>query len=242
MRPGKSLGIDASLCTITVAEKGYADFEISRRGPCGHSSKPGKQGAFYYIAKAILAIEENPFPYRITEAVKTRFEILAPYMEAKNPKLSPLMSDVEGNWDALLPYIDAGKELASLFHTTTAITMSSGSQQANILPEKASIIVNCRLLAGDTLESVQSYLESILPEGLDVTLLKGNNPSGVSVYECPFKNLLVDISRNRFGDLVALPDVLAGGTDAKNMYNLSNYVFRFGSFYKRDGPCGAHFC
>ena len=161
-------------------------------------------------------------------------------MKAKNPELSRLMADVEGNWNELLPYIDADKELASLFHTTMAVTMSSGSQQANILPEKASIIVNCRLLAGDTLESVQAYLESILPEGLEVTLLKGNDPSGVSVYECPFKDLLIDISRNRFGDLVALPDVLAGGTDAKNMYNLSDHVFRFGSFFKRGGPGGAH--
>ncbi|MBQ8813017.1 MAG: M20/M25/M40 family metallo-hydrolase [Lachnospiraceae bacterium] len=240
LRAGKNVGVDVPVCMVIVAEKGYADYEISRKDPGGHSSKPGKEGAMYHIAKAIMDIEENPFPYRITETVKTRYETLAPYMKEKKPELAELMTDIEGNWDKLVPMIDADRDLASMFHTTMAITMASGSMQANILPEKASIVVNCRLLEGDTLETVEQHFKNILPEGLEVKLLQGNNPSPVSEYKCAFKDLLVEISGDREAEMIAIPDITVGGTDAKFMYNLSDHVYRFSSFYKRSNAGGVH--
>ena len=37
--------------------------------------------------------------------------------------------------------------------------MAKGSDQANILPERSWLVINNRLLAGDTIESLQAFYE-----------------------------------------------------------------------------------
>lgn len=81
VRPGSDYGIDEKgLCTIGLCEKGYVDFELSYTAKGGHSSRPGENFATTMIAKALIAIQENPMPYRVTDTIRRRFEVLAPYM------------------------------------------------------------------------------------------------------------------------------------------------------------------
>ena len=127
-----------------------------------------------------------------------------------------------------------------MFHTTMAPTMASGSAQANILPATASVVVNCRLLEGDTLASVEEHIRSLLEPGVEVKLLRGSNPSAQSVYEGKLTDLIVEISRERYGEVVAVPDLMLGGTDAKHMYGLSDRVYRFSPFFKDSRYFGAH--
>lgn len=241
MRDGRKTGVDADLCAISVAEKGYADFEIYRLDPGGHSARPHKDGALDYVAKAILAIRDNQYPYRITETIRRRYETLAPLMMENNPELAKLLTDVRSNWEALLPYIDEDPSMASMFHTTMVPTMAQGSGQGNILPEKASVTVNCRLLEGDTVESVKKHIESIIPEGMQVRLIKGNDPSPISPIDTDAANLIYTICRELHGDkVILLPDLTTGGTDAKFMYGVCDAVYRFTSIYRRKGEGGAH--
>ncbi len=48
------------------------------------------------------------------------------------------------------------------------------------LPERSWLVINNRLLTGDTIESLQAFYESIVPEGVEVKLLKGHNMPTVS--------------------------------------------------------------
>jgi len=242
IRDGRKTGIEGTICSIGVAEKGYADFEIYRLDPGGHSARPHKDGALDFVAKAILAIAENQYPYRITEAVKRRYELVAPYMMKHDPELAELFMDVEGNWDKLVPIIDSRPDLAPHFHTTMVATMAYGSAQANILPERAGITVNCRLLEGDTVESVKAYIESFMPEGVIVELLKGNDPSPVSSVDNECGRLIEQISKELYGeDVFLLPEVGAGGTDARYMYDFCDNVYRFvPSYGARPAKGGAH--
>ena len=240
VQDGSALGVSGGVCSIIMAEKGYGDYEITARCPGGHSSKPYHNGALTKIARAILALEENPFPFRITETIRNRFKTLAPYIEKKDPELGRLLADVDGNWEALQPRSDADPELSAMFHTTMAPTMASGSAQANILPATASVVVNCRLLEGDTLASVEEHIRSLLEPGVEVKLLRGSNPSAQSVYEGKLTDLIVEISRERYGEVVAVPDLMLGGTDAKHMYGLSDRVYRFSPFFKDSRYFGAH--
>lgn len=150
--------------------------------------------------------------------------------------------DVEANWDKLVPIIDSRSDLAPHFHTTMVATMAYGSAQANILPERAGIVVNCRLLAGDTVESVKAHLESIMPEGVCVELLKGNDPSPVSSVDTDCGRLIEQISKELYGeDVFILPEVSAGGTDARYMYDFCDNVYRFvPSYGARPTMGGAH--
>jgi len=241
MRDGSAQGYDVDICAISVGEKGYADFEIARLDPGGHSAWPHKDGALDYVAKAILAIRDNQFPYRLTEAVKKRYAALQPYLVKSDPKLAELVTDMEANWDEIVKIIEENDRLAPMFRTTMAVTMAQGSGQANILPEKASITVNCRLLEGETLEIVQKHLESIVPEGMVVTLIKGNDPSPCSSIDTELAALIHQICRERYGDdVLLLPEVTLGGTDGKYMYDACDHVYRFSSVFRKNGKSNAH--
>ncbi len=241
MRDGRSQGYDVDLCAISVGEKGYADFEITRLDPGGHSAWPHKDGALDYVARAILAIRDNQLPYRLTEAMRKRYAALLPFIRESDPRLAELLSDMDANWDELVKVIDADDKMRPMFQTTMVPTMAQGSMQANILPEKASVLVNCRLLEGDTLESVQKHIESIIPEGMTVTLLKGNNPSPCSSIDTELAELICTICLERYGDrVILLPDVTLGGTDAKFMYEVCEHVYRFGVVYRKNGKSNAH--
>ncbi|MBQ4181780.1 MAG: M20/M25/M40 family metallo-hydrolase [Firmicutes bacterium] len=234
MRAGSAMEAEGRICSIAVGEKGYVDFEIYRLDEGGHSSTPHHGGALDYVAEAIIAIRDHQLPYRITPAVKARFEALAPVM--KDKELGRLFSDIEGNWNELLPIIDKDPKLAAYFHTTLVPTMAQGSQQGNILPEKASVGVNSRLLQGDTVESITEYLKSIIPEGMEVIPHKGHNPTPCGDVENDAAQLLYSLCKERYGeDITLVPDVMLGGTDSKFLYGLSDNVYRFGPFFNTKG-------
>ena len=119
---GNRMGYEGMIASIVVAEKGYADFQLYVEHKGGHSSVPPKDSAMKLLAQAIIAVEENQFPYRITESVKANVEASA---QLSDDEKSLLLRDVEGNWDKLLPIIKEDPFLSALFHTTTAITMAS---------------------------------------------------------------------------------------------------------------------
>ena len=160
VRPGSDYGIDdKALCTIGLCEKGYVDFELSYTAKGGHSSRPGENFATTMIAKALIAIQEHPMPYRVTDTIRRRFEVLAPYMAKENPELAELLKNPDENLEKLVPYLKKDPALDAMFHTTVVPTMLSGSAQANILPAKVTAVVNSRVLEGDTVESVKKHLE-----------------------------------------------------------------------------------
>ena len=97
---GNRFGYEGLIASIVISEKGYADFELYVEHKGGHSSVPPKDSAMKLLAQAVIAVEENQFPYRITECVKQNLEASAPLMEGE---LAELCKDVEGNWDKLLP-------------------------------------------------------------------------------------------------------------------------------------------
>ena len=87
---------------------------------------------------------------------------MAPFMEGE---LAQLFKDPEANWEALKSILAQNRTYNAMTRTTTAVTMMKGSDQANILPERSWLVINNRLLTGDTIESLQAFYESIVPEG-----------------------------------------------------------------------------
>lgn len=237
---GKIEGIDADICSFVLGEKGSADYEISRSGGGGHSSNPQENSPLVYVAKAILAIEEHPLPYRLTKTVADRCQALAPYMKKSSPKLAELMSDPKTNFEKMIPYLPENPMLNMLCRTSFAFTMAKGSDAANVMPTKASFTVNCRLLEGDTIESVKAYLQSVIPDDMEVTLLQGRNPTPISQYDSKYARVLLETSRLTYPDIVPTPDMLPAGTDSRFLYPICDCVYRFASFYRRDDSSNIH--
>lgn len=231
-------GKDEWSAHIVTAEKGYADFELYVEDKGGHSSVPRKDGPMKKLAEAVLAVEANPFPYRITESVKAAIEAGA---MGKTDEKSLLLQDVEKNWEKILPLVEEDPYLAAMFHTTNAVTMAFGSEQANILPQRCSVIINCRALEGDTLETIQKHFESIVPDGVKVCLVKGGNPPKASALYSHGYNLIASICEENHPGIKVMPGYMLGGTDSRYYSDICDNVYRFCSIESDDrwGPAHA---
>ena len=63
--PAKPLGMEGLVANIGLAEKGYGDFLLYKTGKAGHSARPYTPSLMSEVARAVVKIEENPFPHRI---------------------------------------------------------------------------------------------------------------------------------------------------------------------------------
>ena len=136
--------IDGKLAaTIVTCEKGYADYELSVEDPGGHSAFPPVHTALGKIGQAIWQLENNRMEARLTAPVIAEMKALAPFTPGR---LGELFKDPESSWEELKALAETDKKINQMVRTTTAATMASGSDQANILPERAAVVTNSRLL------------------------------------------------------------------------------------------------
>lgn len=230
---------DKLVAQIFPSEKGYADFEFSMKDPGGHSAQPGEHSSLGVIGKTACILEENVLPQRLEAPTIEQMKAMAPFLEGE---LAELFKDPEANWETLKPIMAKDRTYNAMTRTTTAVTMARGSDQANILPERAWLVINNRLLAGDTLESLQKFYESIVPEGVEVKLLKGHNMPTVSSTDTVGYRLIQSIVEKKYPGITMMPSLLLGGTDARYYCDIcpSHSVYRFTGLRYSSKWGGAH--
>ena len=210
---------------IFASEKGYADHEFTIRDAGGHASMPPEHNALGRLGNAMYLLESNPMEPKLTAPVIEMFKAQAAITPGP---MGELFADPEGNWDKLREICVASRQLNTYVRTTTTPTMAKGSDQANILPESASIVTNSRLLPGETLDDLMAHFKKVLPEEVEVRLLKGHNPPAVSRTDIPAYHLLEKIVHEMHGDDVyVMPALVPGGTDSRYYCDLSDSVYRF---------------
>ena len=217
-------GIDNDVAVIGVSEKGYVNLRLTVDAPGGHSSQPPPQTGLGILSRAIVKVEDNPFPADITPLLMT-FETIGDRMPWTTRLamsnlwlLSPLVER------SLLS--DPGN--AAGIRTTTAATMIAGSPKANILPTRAEAVVNFRILPGDTVESVKNRVIGLIDDPrVSVTDEYGKNPSPVSPIDTRGYRIIAGTIRGTDGEILVAPYMVRGGTDATNFYRVSDNVYRF---------------
>lgn len=229
MLPAKVKGIlDANLTGIGVAEKGYADFRVTVKAKGGHSSQPPKHTAIGILSKKVIKLENHqfkakimPFVYNLFKDIGRHTSYAGRFIFCNLRILKPL----------LLKVMTKIPPAASLVRTTTGVTMASGSPAANVLPEKASVTVNFRMMPGESIEDVRRHIEKYMGgKNVEIEFIKGKEPSLISPTDTrafeTMKRLSVAIDEKN----IVAPYLVMGGTDAYNYENVCNNIYRFAPF------------
>jgi len=217
-------GLDRPLAVIGVSEKGYVNLVLTVNAPGGHSSQPPEQTAVGILSRAIVRVEDHPFPARL--------DYLAMTIEAIGSELPFTQRLALGNLWLFSPLVEnrllKNKDDAAALRTTTAATMVNGSPKANILPTRATAVINFRILPGETVETVKKrVIELINDERVAVTAEYGTDPSPVSPTDSRGFELIARTIRGMDENILVAPYMVRGGTDAKYFYALSPNVYRF---------------
>ncbi|MDD6021439.1 MAG: M20/M25/M40 family metallo-hydrolase [Acutalibacteraceae bacterium] len=216
------------LAGIGIAEKGYADFEISVRGKGGHSSQAPKHTAIGKLADVIKDIENHQFKANISENV---FELFSEI--GKNCTYPARL--VTCNLRLLKPVMKAVMTqippAASFVRTTTGITMAEGSPTANVLPQKASITANFRMMPGTTVEDVEKHIKKVVRnKDIEVKLVKGKNPSSFSPTDSRCFNIIKRLALAENENAIVAPFLVMGGTDAYHYQPICENIYRYAPF------------
>lgn len=229
MLPAKVKGIlDANLTGIGVGEKGYADFKVTVKAKGGHSSSPPNHTALGTLSEKVTNIEKHQFKSRLIPSVYALFTDIGRHTSYIGRivfcnlwLLKPL----------LLKLMACFPASASFIRTTTAVTMSNGSPAANVLPEKASVVINFRIMPGQTIDDVRQHIEKYMGgDNVDIEFIKGKEPSIISPTDTRAFETLKRLSVAVDSKNIVAPYLVMGGTDAYNYENVCENIYRFAPF------------
>ena len=220
-------GVACPVAAIGIAEKGYASLQLCVEGKGGHSSTPPRHTTLGILAKAITRIENNPFPADLIFA-EPFFDRVGPYMPLARRAVFAnmwLFGPVVKRILSQEPEMNAG------IRTTAAVTMASAGVKENVLPSRATAVVNYRILAGDSVETVTTFARALINDDrVAITPIgKPREPSPVSdTNSAAYRRIEQTLREVRGGkEIVVTPYLTLGGTDSRYFCGLSENVYRF---------------
>ena len=216
-------GLGHAVAVIGVAEKGFVNARLVVEATGGHSSQPPPQTALGILARAIVRVEDHPFP--------TTLDYLRMTIDAVGHELPFGQRAIFGNlWltrSLVQSQVLESPVMAAVTRTTTAATMAEGSNAANVLPTRAEAVINFRTLPGDTGDTVRTRLAEIInDERIKVQIESTSEASPVSPQGDAYE-LIASTLRGMDEDLLVAPYLVIGGTDARFYSRLTPNVYRF---------------
>ncbi|MBO0959581.1 M20 family peptidase [Neobacillus sp. MM2021_6] len=217
-------GVDQPVGVVGISEKGSATAELTIEGSGGHSSQPKDHTNIGRISSAIAKLEDTQFTGDLRGPGEDLFEFVA-------PEMSFPMKYVFANKAIFEPAIEKillGKPAtAALIRTTIAPTIFQAGEQYNALPEKATAIINLRLMPGDSLADVKRFIEDTIDDKDIKVTVKGSEASKVSSTNGWQFTSIQQAARNVYGNAIVAPYLMFAGSDAKHYDSISKNTYRF---------------
>jgi len=146
---------------VTTAEKLTAPFNIAVHGRSGHASMPGI--ADNALVKAARLIERIA-AYRPEQQLQPE---VAAFLQAVLGEVPPVESVVER---ARALHTTAAELIEPLLAPTFSPTMISASRKRNVIPALCEIVVDCRLLPGQTPAEIEPVVRRVLGGDIEYDL------------------------------------------------------------------------
>lgn len=222
-------GVNKPVALIAVGEKGYISLKITATAQGGHSSMPNSQDlALVTLAEAITKLNDQQFPSKLDGATKDMMLTLAAEMPfTKRLALANL-------WlfePLVIKNMENSRQQAPMMRTSIAPVIIEGGSKENILPQRASAVVNFRIHPNDTGESVIDYVKMVVDNpNITVAQLEGSsfgNAPPMANMDSPGYRLISQSIREVYGDAVVSPNMTVGGTDSRHYQGAADETYRF---------------
>ena len=219
-------GVAKACAVVGTGEKGYLDILLEAKGEGGHSSAPPAHTLVGKLAKAVVKIENKAFKPHFTPPVDALFDTLGRHSSIG-------MRTVFANLWCFKPLITLyfkmkGGELNALIRTTTAVTKMEGSKAFNVMPPKASVGINLRLLYSDSVDSAVAYIKKVIQDdSIEVKIIESRNASPNTPTDTRQWRQLEQTIKKNWGNVIVSPYLMLGATDSRHFCRICHHVFRF---------------
>lgn len=220
-------GVAQPCALVGTGEKGMMAVEMTIEGQGGHASAPPPHTPVGILASAVAAIENHPFPAKLSRPAAEMFDTLGRHSTF-------VYRLIFANLWCFRPVLDSmckkqGGEMNALMRTTCAFTMMQGSSASNVLPPKAMVGANLRLAPGDTMDSAMARLQQLAGDArIQFSKEYGSNPSPCSqTGSDPAWQKLCHAIRHTWPEAIVSPYLMVACSDSRHYGRISDHVYRF---------------
>jgi acetylornithine deacetylase/succinyl-diaminopimelate desuccinylase-like protein len=183
---------------ISVGEKRMVRIRLVARAEPGHASMPWSEAATHRLVRAAHTLLEQPPEDRDTPAVAEMINRLGGESARRE--------------------IASQRHSMALLHDTVSLTMLSGGYKINIIPERAEMSFDCRLLPDTDERAFVSNVEQMISDpGIAVEVIDWPDTRPVTA---PWDGGLFDALQRacqRYQPkAIVTPSICVGGTDARH--------------------------
>lgn len=198
------------LYLLETSQKGIEWIKLTAKGIASHGSLLNSDNAVTKLSKAVAKLGNFQWPQRITKTNSVLFK--------KISDLSGIPYD-ESNLQGLLAELGpAAKMIGATLTNTSNPTMLEAGYKANVIPQSATAVVDCRTIPGFENELLPTIREIIGPD-IQVESLVSDIPLEVD-FAGELVSKMIESILAEDPDAIVVPYVLSGGTDNKALAKL----------------------
>ena len=198
-----------------ASEKVPFNFALTVTDPGGHSSLPHPGTAIQVLARGVARLEDRQPPARLDETTRTFFRRMSAIEHGETAALMAKAAQDDTNAMATL---SKDPEWNAQLHTTWVTTLIQGGHATNALPQRATAVVNCRMLPGDDVLDIQRQLTNALAEPrIEVRRVRQPRPSPASPLRA---DVLAAVERSTeavWPGCPVVPTMENGATDGRHL-------------------------
>jgi acetylornithine deacetylase/succinyl-diaminopimelate desuccinylase-like protein len=217
---------------VLVGEKGTYWCRLVVRGTGGHASTPwGTDNAVLNAAEVVRRLGRYQPPALISDTWRTFVE-----RAGLPPALAERLADpdrVDGALDEL-PFGLAQEAHAST-HTTFAPTIIHGGVKTNVIPDRAEVEVDIRMLPGQTYADIDALVATALGDlagDVDVVATDHGEPTS-SPTDTPLWDALSKASERFYAGTPLVPQLSVGATDGRFFRMAGSVAYGYALFSQR---------
>ncbi len=214
------------LYSVEIAQKAPLWLRVTARGKSGHGGAPSPNSATAVLIRALARLEGHAFPIEVSPEVSAVFAARAagkPEAErARYASLKASLADPQFRERFLQDPHDA-----ALVRNTVAVTMLSGSTKENVVSDRATAVLDVRLLPGQDPVVVTRELTAVLAEpALELEPLLSWQAHR-SPRDTPLFAAIERLAKQRHPGARVASNVIGGFTDCNAVRSLGKTCYGF---------------
>ena len=157
LRAGQRVAI-----TMQAGQKVRQLFQLDVSGPGGLSSGPPKDTIILQLGRAVARLAEHDFPLNISASSRAYLQGMAPLETGQ--AASDMRAMLAPTPDAAVArrIAETNPRVNAMLRTTCVTVKMSGGEANAALPQRASAIVDCRMVPGEKVEVLEATLTRVV--------------------------------------------------------------------------------
>ncbi len=209
MKAGRKLYV-----AVQTSEKVFMTLGLTVTDKGGHSSRPTDSNPIYRLANALARVSQLKFPVHLTETTKLYFSRRAQLEQGV--VRADFSAIAAGTADAAaIGRLSADVETNIMLRTTCTATMMDGGHAENALPQRARASIQCRVIPGETPESVAATLRNAIADpSIVISTITAARPSPESAPNPALLATVEAVTHEIWPGVIVLPEMSPGASDS----------------------------